>query len=391
MAKFVIGMDPALARAEPPYAYGTGTGLMFLSRFLESGGPDDVGAVVRVSVAIENGSRALLTHQADAPGWCNSGAWSYQAPQSDGDLSTTQFAMAGLSAAATHYPEAAATLPRALGFLGNAQREDGGMTYRGCANTASSSAMTAAGLWSMRLAGQDVDDPRPQAALTWLRDHYRYASHINTWSQSYYYYLWAAAKALEVSEGQAGGVYADQIGGLRDPAADGYPEEPRGWHYDFSWQLIALQSADGRWPRDAANGYWTPTSATAYALLVLERSLGGVCGDDLADEDGICQSEDNCPNDANPDQADEDGDQIGDACDACPSVHDPNQRDSDGDGRGDLCDVCPRVADPLQADLDGDGVGDACDNCPAQPNPDQADEDGDGVGDACAVAACALF
>jgi len=65
--------------------------------------------------------------------------------------------------------------------------------------------------------------------------------------------------------------------------------------------------------------------------------------------------------------------------------------DSDGDGFGDpdtpgaTCpeDNCPAVFNLDQADTDGDGVGDACDNCVNKPNPDQADSDLDGIGDAC--------
>jgi len=66
---------------------------------------------------------------------------------------------------------------------------------------------------------------------------------------------------------------------------------------------------------------------------------------------GTCY--DNCPLTPNPDQADDDGDGIGNACDNCPAVANPDQRDSDGDGVGDVCDNCPlpnpRGADGVQA------------------------------------------
>src|SRR5437867_3444974 len=38
-------------------------------------------------------------------------------------------------------------------------------------------------------------------------------------------------------------------------------------------------------------------------------------------------------------------------------------RDQDGDGVCDADDDCPQVANPDQADADGDGIGDACDHC----------------------------
>jgi type II secretory pathway pseudopilin PulG/subtilisin-like proprotein convertase family protein len=92
-----------------------------------------------------------------------------------------------------------------------------------------------------------------------------------------------------------------------------------------------------------------------------------------SDGDGIPDDEDNCPDDANPDQTDTDGDGTGDACDD----------DDDNDGVWDPDDNCPLTPNPDQADADGDEVGDACDNCPNDANLGQEDLDGDGVGNVC--------
>ena len=103
------------------------------------------------------------------------------------------------------------------------------------------------------------------------------------------------------------------------------------------------------------------------------------------DEDTDCLCDDNCPNDPNADQADTDGDQIGDACDNCQFEPNMNQEDSDGDGTADACDNCPDVSNAAQdnTDTDSDGLPDDCDNCPAVSNEGQADRDGDGEGDDC--------
>ena len=89
----------------------------------------------------------------------------------------------------------------------------------------------------------------------------------------------------------------------------------------------------------------------------------------------------NCPQDANPRQADVDADGTGNVCDNCAYLENANQSDIDGDSVGDVCDSCPESYDPTDGDLDGDRVGDSCDNCPDVPNLTQSDSDDDGEGD----------
>lgn len=180
--------------------------------------------------------------------------------------------------------------------------------------------------------------------------------------------------------------------------------------------------------------------------------IDDACDSDIApstdvDNDGVPNGEDNCPTVVNPDQLNADRDLYGDACDTdadgdgvadktdngdgtytdievvdggdnCPLVVNPDQANLDQDEFGDACDndidgdgflngedACPYVVgnDPSlcgeTVDTDGDGIpdvypsvepyltdgvaGENWDNCVDVPNPDQADLDGDGEGDAC--------
>jgi choice-of-anchor B domain-containing protein len=72
---------------------------------------------------------------------------------------------------------------------------------------------------------------------------------------------------------------------------------------------------------------------------------------------------------------DTDNDGVENTVDNCPETSNPNQADTDGDGIGDVCDDF--------FDSDNDGIRDNEDNCPLITNPDQSDADNDGIGDAC--------
>ena len=99
-----------------------------------------------------------------------------------------------------------------------------------------------------------------------------------------------------------------------------------------------------------------------------------------ADNDGVDDQYDKCP-DTNPgDTVDENG---------CAKV----QLDADLDGILNIDDICPNTSPnetanaegcgETQVDTDKDGFPDVIDNCPTSYNPDQKDYDNDGQGDVC--------
>ena len=150
--------------------------------------------------------------------------------------------------------------------------DDGGLFYRPTESKAgrmilpngklgykSYGSMTYAGLKSFIYAHVDRNDPRVQAALRWIRNHYTLEENPLMGNQGLYYYFHTFAKALDA--------YGEEV--ITD--ADG--QEHR-WRSELARKLLSLQREDGSW-QNVHPRWWesNPVLATAYSVLALEICL----------------------------------------------------------------------------------------------------------------------
>jgi hypothetical protein len=394
------------------YSYYDGQVLMGLSVYLETGGPDEPAASAGYGCTGRSAratvdkvvDRALAAQTQGTPSYTGcAGYWGYNTTGCDS--STTQFTLAGLAAAKGFYSSQGESADKnriplitaaldltSAGYAANGKLDTGGLfdtcgagcTGHGYQATygpgATSSQQTASGTWGQLVGtGKNVNDPAIQGYLRWLQNAYNYTTnnYWYSWPAAYFYFLWSSSKAYNIIETAGiaptgGNLSPADMGTLptlsasgwtrlvnRDPTTDVrvplrgaggagyYAGTPVGWYYDYAYRLMSIQAASGQFANP--NGSWDPQVDHAYAILVLQRSLGGACVD--SDQDGVCDTEDNCVLTPNPDQADLDGDGVGDVCDNCPDVANPDQADSDGNGVGDVCEQ----QGPIPCDIDQDG------------------------------------
>ena len=412
------------------YAYRDGQDMMALSVYLRTGGPNP-GTLAGINTLFDR----IIASQNPSGYWC----YEYFGLTSCDDSSTTQLVIAGLAAVRAVYSDPSYSDPARLAQLNTATANAraayaaNGLAGEACSpggilsaterghgynlGNCNSTQQTASGTWIQVVGGADLNDVNVQGYLEWLRNRYRYTNTTPTeqfWP-SYWYYLWSSSKAYAFIEDSGvipnpGNLSPADIGTLPPASAPAYvdrevhldpttvarvplfgaggagyysdPNEPARVYFDYAYTILTHQVAGGQYLDANGTTRWDNYAAQAYALLVLQRSVGGGCID--SDGDGVCDNVDNCVSTPNPNQEDGDGDGVGDVCDNCPVTPNADQDPA----------ACQNQV--LVCDVDSDGDIDKIDlslisrarNQPASGPDDPRDANGDGVITATDMKAC---
>jgi len=209
------------------------------------------------------------------PAYGGAGYGSHRRP----DLSNTSFLIDALKATGNGADSEA--LQKALVFVSRCQNlesehnttpfagkiNDGGFYYTPAAGGTSQAgntpagglrsyaSMTYAGLKSMIYCGVDADDPRVEAAINWIKQHYDLDTNPGMGDAGLYYYYHTFAKALAALDVDT---FVDADGKKHD------------WRDELVAELASRQQSNGSWINE--NSRWlegNPDLVTAYSLLAL--------------------------------------------------------------------------------------------------------------------------
>ncbi len=145
----------------------------------------------------------------------------------------------------------------------NGESKAGTVMVEGQPRLRSYGSMTYAGFKSYLYADLDRNDPRVQAALKWIQQHYTLDHNPNMPNQQslqglYYYYH----------------VFARALRAWGEPVITDGKGVKHSWREDLCRKLIALQNKDGSWVNTTDRWYeGNPALVTAYAVLAMQTAL----------------------------------------------------------------------------------------------------------------------
>ena len=189
------------------------------------------------------------------------------------DLPNLEYALEALKASGL--PENDPIWQRALQFIQRTQNRtesndqsyslnDGGFTYgpgMGWQDTGQNSygSMTYVGVLSYTYANLKKEDPRVEAAMNWIKQHYTVEENPGVGQKAVYYYYMVFAKALQA--------YGDPV--LVDAKG-----RRHNWREELGKKILELQHPEGYWVNtEPAEWQNNKSLVTAFTLITLEHVL----------------------------------------------------------------------------------------------------------------------